>query len=189
MKRFPWQAKNEKVLFFSKEHYFHYFIRKLSTFWIVIWVSLFVWFIFYFIEQNFNISLMLFLILMILGLSYMLYLYHKTYVILTNKRILKFVRNGIFSEHMKELKLDQLNEVSSAKMWILEKVFQIWNIKIVWKDKENVIWFQGIKYPKEVVLYISRLRDYVIIENPNYKIEDIKEFIPRKERQWKVNSE
>lgn len=90
---------------------------------------------------------------------------------------------------MKELKLDQLNEVSSAKMWILEKVFQIWNIKIVWKDKENVIWFQGIKYPKEVVLYISRLRDYVIIENPNYKIEDIKEFIPRKERQWKVNSE
>jgi hypothetical protein len=52
-------------------------------------------------------------------------LYYKTYVIVTNKRVLKFVRNGLFSEHMKELKLDQLNEVSSTKQGILEKILKI----------------------------------------------------------------
>jgi len=182
MKKFPGQAKNEKILFYSKENFLHYFIRKFTVFLITIWVALFISFIYYFITQDFNISLMLFIIVLVITWGYMLYLYNNTYVILTNKRILKFVRNWLFSEHMKELKLDQLNEVSSTKMWIIEKLFQIGNIKIVGKDKENVIWFQWIKYPKEVVLYISRLRDYLFVENPDYNLDEIKEFIPRKKR-------
>ena len=179
--RFQWQAKNEKILYYKRENLFHYLLRELTTFFVILWVALFVSFLIYVFVGIF-VAILVFFIILFLGLFYLFYLHHKTYVIITNKRILKFVRNGLFSEHMKELKLDQLNEVSSAKQWIIEKLFQLWNIKIVWKDKENVIWFQWVKYPKEVVLYISRLRDYVVVENPNYNLEDIKPFIPRKKR-------
>ena len=181
MKKFQWQAKNEKVLYFSRQEWIHYILINFLNILIILWISFFISFVVYIFTENFNISLMLFVILLILAFSYMYLLWKKTYVIITNKRILKFVRSWLFSEHMKELKLDQLNEVSARKQWFIEKIFRTWNIKITGKDKENVIWFQWVLYPKEIVLYISRLRDY-IIENPDYKVEDIKEFIPRKER-------
>jgi hypothetical protein len=43
---------------------------------------------------------------------------------------------------MKELKLDQLNELSFTRKGLLQKLLNIGNIKIVGKDKENTIWFQ-----------------------------------------------
>jgi len=108
-----------------------------------------------------------------------------TRFILTNKRIIKFVKNWLFSEHMKELKIDRLNELIFTKKWLIQKFFNYWNIKIIWNDRENVIWFVGVSYPDEIVSYISRLRDF-LRENPNFDYTQINEFKLRKNRkkQW-----
>jgi len=91
------------------------------------------------------------------------------------------VRSWLFTEHIKDLKLDQLNELSSTKKWIIQKIFNIWNIKIVWKDKENVIWYKWIYCPNEVVAYVSRLRDFTR-ENPGYDYKTLEKFKLRKDR-------
>jgi len=94
---------------------------------------------------------------------------------------LKNIRSWIFTEHNKELKLDQLNELTCSIKWVYNKLFNIWNIKIVWKAKENVIYFTWIKKPDEVVQYISRLRDY-LFENVDYNFNKLKEFKSRGKR-------
>ena len=180
-KQFPGQAKNEKILFESREHIFSYLEHKLSKILIILWLLFFIWFLMYLF------SIHIITIFTIIGVSLLLLLFllyffwYNTYFVLTNKRILKFVRSWLFTEHMKDLKLDQLNELSSSKKWIIQKVFNIWNIKIVWKGNENVIWYKWIYCPNEVVAYISRLRDF-LRENSDYNFKMLEEFKTRKER-------
>jgi len=177
---FPWKAKNEKVLFYAKENTSYFLIKNLLNLFVVFWISFFVSVIIYFLTNSY-LSFIFVVFFIVWYILYKNYLHHRTYLIITNKRVLKFVRNGLFSEHMKEIKIEQVNEVSATKRWFIEKIFSIWNIKISWKDKENVIWFKWVKYPKQVVMYFSRLQDF-LQEKPNYNLSDLKEFIPREYR-------
>jgi hypothetical protein len=113
-KKFPGQAKNEKVLFYSKENIVSYIVRHISVIFIFFALELFVIILSWFFSLNIWVEIIFILIpLLILCILYIFW--NKTYFIVTNKRLLKFVRNGIFTEHMKELKLDQLNELTYRK--------------------------------------------------------------------------
>ena len=181
MKVFDWQAKNEKVLYLSRQNLLSFFIIELVSILTIIWVSVFIFLIWYFVFENLIISLLVSIFILILWFLYLFFTWYKTYFVVTNKRIIKFVRSWIFSQHMKEMKLDQINEKVARRRGVIETIFKIWNVKISWKDKENVIWFEWVKYPQEVVQYISRVIDY-IKENQDYDYKTLKEFIPRKYR-------
>ena len=180
-KQFPWQAKDEKVLLFTREHLLNFIKNNLINISTIIWWSTIIAVLTFVFSENFILSIAACVLTLTISFSILSIFWFKTYLIITNKRILKSVKNWIFSEHMKELKLDQLNELNFVRKWIISKFLNIWNIKIVWKDKENTIWFQWVKYPDEIVLYISRLRDF-LKENPNFPVEKLKPFIPRKMR-------
>lgn len=180
-KKFPWQAKNEIVLLFTREHIIHFIRRNIPNIFIIILISIVFSIITYFLINNILVNFFIGIIILLIWISIILFFWYNTYLIITNKRIIKFVKNWLFSEHIKELKLDQLNELSTSKKGLLSKILNFWNIKIVWKDKENAIWFQWVKYPDEIILYISRLRDF-LRENPDFPINKIKPFIPRKLR-------
>lgn len=181
LKKFPWQAKNERILFESREHILSYLWNKLSKIFIVVWLLFFIWILMYVFSIHSIIIFTTIGVFFVLILFLLYFFWYNTYFILTNKRILKFIRNWLFTEYIKDLKLDQLNELSSTKKWIIQKIFNIWNIKIVWKGEGNVIWYKWIYCPNEVVAYTSRLRDF-IRENPNYDFKLLKEFKTRKER-------
>ena len=102
-------------------------------------------------------------------------------MIVTNKRIIKFIKNWFFSEHLKELKLKQVTEVIAVKKWFLNKILTTGNVKFVGKDKETVIWFSNVKYPEEIAMYVSRLKEF-LKENPDFNTTGLKPFIPRKKR-------
>ncbi len=170
-KLFIWQAKNEKVLYMSNSNFLREFLGKFLVFFIVLILLLIGsylvwWYVF------------LLLVPVILWLIYEFYIWKKNILIITNKRILKFVKPSLFNSYIKELKLLQVTEVIGTSKGILNKILTTGNVKFVWKDKEGVVWFKNVKYPKEIALYVSRLKDF-IAENPNM---DVKPFIPRKER-------
>lgn len=181
MKKLNWQAKNEKILYFSRENIIFYLIRIFNKIFIFIWLILFISFLAKFLNNYYLLFLIIFIIIIWFILSYIFW--YNTYFVVTNKRLVKYIRSWIFTEHNKELKLDQLNELTYSIRWIYNKLFNVWNIKIVWKDKENVIYFTWIKNPDEVVQYISRLRDF-LFENPDYDFNDLKEFKSREKRKW-----
>jgi len=145
-KQFPWQAKDEVILLFTREYPLNFIKSNLTNYFTIVWWAIIIGILVFVFFENFILSLIIWLLIFIVCLSILFTFRFKTYLIVTNKRILKFVKNWIFSEHMKELKLDQLNELNFVRKWIISKLLNIWNIKIVWKDKENTIWFQWIKY-------------------------------------------
>jgi len=181
MKLFPWQAKNEKVLYSSRQNLLSFLLINLNIILTIIWISAFVFFIWYFVFEEIVISGLFSAFILLAWFIYLFIIWHKTLFIITNKRLIKFVKSWLFSQHLKEMKLDQINEKIARRRWVIETIFKIWNVKISWYDKENVIWFEGVKYPHEVVQYVSRLVDY-IKENPDYDYKTLIEFIPRKYR-------
>ncbi len=182
MKRFPSQAKNEKVLFFSREHPLSAFGSYFLLFISLTFVFLSIYSILYFLKPNSPLNIIILIILAGLLFYYLIVKpYLQTYLIVTNKRIIKNIYINPFSKHKKEIRLDQITEVMYSKTWILENIFKFGKLKAVTKDKEATIWMKGISLPDEVAAYISRLRDF-LQENPNFPYQDLKPFIPRKHR-------
>ncbi len=183
MKSFSWQAKDEKILYFGREFLLSFVARYFYIIFGIFIISLILIGIFYVLKIYIAIALLI--LWLILTIIFFVIIYKNTYFIITNKRLLKFVRSWFFSEHVKELKLDQINELTFERNWFLKKLFNFGNIKIVWKDREAVMWVIWLKYPDEIVQYISRLKDF-IKENPDFEIDKLLPFIPRKIRKkWK----
>ncbi len=182
MKKIVWQHKNEKILYFSRESLISYTSRNFNFLYIIVWILVFIIFFSYFFELSQNIFFLIISIYIIISWILFLFFWYKTFFISTNKRVIKYIRNWILSQHSKELKIDQINELTVSKVWIMANIFWFWNIKITGKDKETVIRIKWISYPYEVIQYISRIRDYCI-ENPWYDYNEINSFKLRKERQ------
>lgn len=181
MEKFQGQWRSERILYFSREVVLSFFLVnffKLFTFLVLFFILIIimfffeVWMIYYFL-----LTILWFFFIFI----YLYVFWYNTYLIVTNKRIIKFVNEWLFVFHFKELKIDNLQEKVCKVWWIFWKIMNYWNVNFIWKDQQTVIRFRWVKSPKEVVLYVSRLRDY-IIENPNYRIDDLNKFIPRKLR-------
>ncbi len=182
-KVFPGQAKNEKVLIFKKENGLSY-LSANSRFIVTILIVSTITFAISYLYLNIYLALLLTVLIVLLGIILLFYFRNNSFFILTNKRLIKFIKNSLFAEHSKELKIDQINELTFTKIWLFPKLLNYWNIKIIWKDKEAAIWVRWITYPDEIVQYISRLRDF-LIENPDFDYQEITPFIPRKIRKSK----
>jgi len=178
MKVFSWQYRNEKVLYISNEHPVSFLKHNFSIILSIFWVSFFVGFLIVFFLNNYFIWFVSGVILLILGLLYCVISRRKTKYIITTKRVILQAKSWPFISFKKEMELREIKENVSTKKWLLNNLFDIWNIKIVWWW---VIWFRWVKYPEEVSSYLSRLRDF-LKENPNFDYQQIKEFIPRKIR-------
>ena len=175
MKVFSWQAKNEVVLLNVRSSFLRYIFPKI---WLYIWILAF-WI---FSSLLFSYIVFIFsVVICLLFISYEIFLWTWVKMIVTQKRVLKFVRTGLFSTHFKELKLLQLTEISAVKRGLLNKILNTWNVKFIWKDKEAVIWFKYIKYPEEVAMYVSRLKEF-LLENKDFDPNKLNVFIPRKNR-------
>lgn len=182
-KVFPGQAKNEKVLIFKKENGLSY-LSANSRFIVTILIVSTITFAISYLYLNIYLAILLAVLVALLGIVLLFYFRNNSFFILTNKRLIKFIKNSLFAEHSKELKIDQINELTFTKIWLFPKLLNYWNIKIIWKDKEAAIWVRWINYPDEIVQYISRLRDF-LIENPDFDYQQITPFIPRKIRKSK----
>ena len=172
-KVFPGQAKNEKVLIFKKENGLSY-LSANSRFIVTILIVSTITFAISYLYLNIYLAILLAVLVALLGIVLLFYF--------RNNRSIDPVQP--IKQHSKELKIDQINELTFTKIWLFPKLLNYWNIKIIWKDKEAAIWVRWINYPDEIVQYISRLRDF-LIENPDFDYQQITPFIPRKIRKSK----
>ena len=181
MQRFPGQAKDEKILFFAREHWIEAIRSNRVGFnlilFLIIWIVLLD---LIFPDYMRAINLVGILLIVAVGL-YILMRHHNTFLIITNKRVLKQVKTAIFSIHKKEIRLDQIVQAVYSKKWIWENLLKFGSIKIVATAKEATLWFRWISLPDEVVAYISRLRDF-LAQNPDVNISQIRPFITRRQR-------
>ena len=77
-----------------------------------------------------------------------------------------------------------MQETIANCRWIFDRLFHCGTLSFIWKDEKTVIHFVWIKNPEEVVMYVSRVKDF-IIENKDYDYKQLKEFLQRKHRKPK----
>ena len=166
------------MLYLSTEHPISFLKHNIVQIFTFIMLGFFVFFLIWIFIWYTIIWVITGLATALGGITYLFLTRIKTKYIITNKRVIKFTKSGLFIFYKKEIELSDIKENIATQKWILNKIFNLGNVKIVWW---GTIWFRGIKYPEEVSSYLWRLANF-LKENPNYDYKQIKEFIPRKIR-------
>lgn len=188
MKTFVWQAKDERILFFWRENIIRYLIYQFFSF-IIMLVWFFIIWILFVVFRNFDwifstvviIFLLIVFLFILFRIFLIFYFWTQTYLVITNKRIIKFVRNWLFTSHIREITIFSLQECVAKYTWFIDKVLNCWIVSFIWKDEKIVITFYWLSNPDEVSMYASRLRDF-LIENPHYDNYKLSKFMSRRLR-------
>lgn len=178
MKEFNWQYSDEKLLLKKHESLISFLLSKWYFF---IFLSIFsiVWFfITKYMIQNIIISAVLPIMIIITFIFYLRLLYTNTWIIITTRRVIKFVRNGIFNDHKKELKLADI-KATSIKRNFIDTLFGYWNITIQGTEKNSDIYFKGITGYADISNYIWRILDYIKL---NWHTDNISKYVKKHER-------
>lgn len=179
MDNFKWQHSNEKILLKRHEHFLSILLRNVNNLLLVLFFSLIIAYIYYLIQKSTLIPVLIIITPFIITLFFIVKFYNETYIIFTDKRILKSVRNGLFSSHSKELTNDNIKQVTTANNWILWRLFNYWNIEVRWYDEIDTIYFKAIKENKDISIYVSRVISYI---KENWTNDEIKRYISKKKR-------
>gem|GEM_PF-5824344 len=106
-----------------KENILHFLFMKKYNFIIFFLVFFVVNFVLYFLKiQNIWIIIFSFLAI-ILFYFYNKLLYDNTSIIVTTRRIIKKVRNGLFVSHEKELLLSDIRQITTRKNSFIDTIF------------------------------------------------------------------
>ncbi len=179
MKEFEWQYKDEKLLLLRKENILHFLFMKKYHFLIFLIVfSIAIFTLYLFQIQNFYIFLFAFIIIAIFY-KYNKLMYDNTSLILTTRRIIKKVRNGLFISHEKELLLGDVRQVTTRKNNFIETIFHCWNVTFLWAEAEWDLYFKGITDSKDVWNYATRILDYMKL---NWHTDNISRYVSKKQR-------
>jgi len=164
MQSFEWQYQDEKILFKKHESVASTISRTVP----MVIGFLILWCIFstvvYYISKSVSytwISIGIFWCILCVYLFFVIKFHRETFFVFTDKRAVKSVRNWLFAHHLKELKIENIKQTTSNNMWILWKIFGYWNINVQWPDKETSLYFRNIPENKAIVLYISRMIDFI----------------------------
>lgn len=180
-KKFDGQYKTEKILYDANEYIISYFMRSLKYSFPYLGICFFVLFLMFFAELNLKYIVLAWIIFLLFWL-FSFYIFWKwNRFIVSNKRIIKLIKSGFFRNHTNEIWLKQLNKFSFKKIWFFAKVLNYGTVRIISKDEHTTIRWNWIKYPNELIQYISRLKDF-LNENPDFDQKELQVFKTRKER-------
>jgi len=160
MKDFEWQYSDEKLLLKKHESLISFLLRKSHLFIVYIILSsiLFVA-IKYFLDSYLMATIISIVTLLILFI-FLKRQYSNTWIIITTRRVLKLVRNGIFTQHRKELKLSDIKATSSRRN-VIDSIFWYGTIMVQWTEEHSNIYFKWIKWHTDIANYIWRVLDYI----------------------------
>jgi len=168
MKDFNWQYSDEKLLLKKHESLLSFLISKWYLF---IFLSIFCTVLFLIIKyilQSSILAIILPVIIVICFIWYLRLLFTNTWIIITTRRVIKFVRNWLFNEHKKELKLIDIKATTINRNFI-DTLFGYWNITIQWTEKNSDIYFKWIVSYSDISNYIWRVLDFIKIWDLKYQ--------------------
>ena len=164
MLHFEWQYHDEKVLLKRHEHKVRFILRSMP-----IWIGILLLGTIISIIGHFTLESSLFtglscvttIVFLMLYIFFIIKFHKETFFAFTNKRAIKSVRNWLFASHIKELKLENIKQTTANNFGMVGKICTYWNINVQWPDENTSLYFRAIPENKNIVLYISRMLDYI----------------------------
>lgn len=179
-KEFEWQYSWEKILLKSKEHKFSFLLKNISNFLLFCSILFIIWIINFYSAKISAIYYLLFFVFLFI-LWYFYIKFRDTNFYITSRRIIKKVRQWIFVEHHKELKLEDIQQINSRTINFFWSIMNFWTIEFQGPhNKEDNIYIVWIKRHREIVTYLWRVKDYI---DKNGHTDNIATFKTKKERQ------
>lgn len=179
IKDFEWQYSDEKLLFKKHENLISFILKKFHLFIVYIILSTIAFFAIKYFLKSYIIATIISIITLLTLFIYLKRQYSNTWVIITTRRVLKLVRNWIFTQHRKELKLSDI-KATTARRNFIDSIFWYWNIVIQWTEEHSNIYFKWVNGHADVINYIWRVLDYIKI---NGHTDNIARYKAKKERQ------
>lgn len=177
MKDFEWQYSDEKLLLKANENIISFLLSKYYLFILSFVVSFILILAWQYNELYFSSIIIVFLLFWLL-FYYLRYMFINTYFIITSRRVLKLVKNGLLTWHKKEIKLLDIQWTTSRKNFF-ESILGYWNILVQAVDKDANIYFKWLSNHSDINNYIWRVIDYIKL---NWHTDNISRYRTKKER-------
>lgn len=172
-KLFPEHAPDEKLIFFTRKHWFLFFIIFAILFLMFIIPFTFLaisirsypaFFVGSVVNLTIIISSMYLLFLMAAFLLSFINLYFDI-MIVTNKRIIDINQKGLFNREINELDLLHVEDVSAKVAGILGTVFDFGSVEIQTAGTARNFLFSGVPHPRQICQTIQN-QYKAILEHP-----------------------
>ena len=95
------------------------------------------------------------------ALFYIRIFYNQTFIAVTNKKIVKSVRNGLFSSHIIELPLSRVRQIRADNNGLIPRIFGYWNIEIQAYEESSNMYFKALKNNKKTLADISKILENI----------------------------
>ena len=178
IKDFEWQYSDEKLLLKQHENLISFLLRKSHLFIVYIILSSILFISLKYFLDSYIISSIISILILVILFIYLKRQYSNTWIIITTRRVLKLVRSGIFTQHRKELKLNDIKATTTRRNFY-DSIFWYWNIMIQWTEEHSNIYFKGIKWHSDIANYLWRVLDYIKL---NWHTDNIARYKTKKAR-------
>lgn len=145
------------ILIKKQEHFMSVFLRFWKN------IALFFLFLFMFsyilyISLSSVIIPIFLIILWCVGVFFYTRMFYKdTFIVVTQEKILKSVRNGLFSSHIIELPLSRVRQIRANNNGIFAKIFGYWDIEIQGFEESSNMYFKSLSENTATMNKISEI--------------------------------
>jgi hypothetical protein len=146
---------NDSVIIKKQEHIISVMLRHTKGIFIFVVFSVLISIILYMSTAKLVFPLLIVSSSLVVSFFYVRLFYKNTFLVLTNTKILKSVRNGIFSSHIIELPLTRVRQIRANNNGILAKIFEYWDVEIQWYEESSNMYFKAMSNNKIAMTKIS----------------------------------
>ena len=146
---------DDTILLKKQEHIVSVFFRFIKNISIFLVFSIMLSYIIYTLSNTVIFSIVLVILAIILAFFYIRVFYKDTFLVVTNTKVLKSVRNGIFSSHIIELPLSRIRQIRANNNGVFAKIFRYWDIEIQGFEESSNMYFKAMTQNKKAMSVIS----------------------------------
>lgn len=181
-KHFDGQYSNEQILLKRHEHIVAFLLSHISSFISVLCLSLIAMWIVQFISDSWVMAWITLCCVIILYGAYSFHHYHSTVFYITSRRIIFFTTKGLFGNHRREIRLENVTSIRAMRPGLLAKICKFGDLFFSQGGEEFRV--SGLHLHDEIRSYIGRIVEY--IKSHGYP-EQFSIFRSRKERRQDKN--
>lgn len=148
---------SDSVIIKKKEHILSVVLRFFKNVTIFLLLSVILSYILYITLNSVIIVVLLNIILIIWIVLYIKIFYDNTFLLVTDKKIIKSVRNWLFSSHIIELPLERIRQIRANNNGIIAKMFWYGDLEIQGFEESSNMYFRSMKWNTQTMRDISKL--------------------------------
>lgn len=146
---------NDTVIIKKQEHIVSVIFRFIKGILIFLIFSSIIAFVTFLLTDTLIWSTIIVLVAFVISFLYVRIFYKDTFILVTDTKILKSVRNGIFSSHIIELPLSRVRQIRANNNWVFPKIFWYGDIEIQGYEENSNMYFKAMSQNKQAMSSIS----------------------------------